>query len=128
MGCVPAQVVPPQLAYTPGAPVIVTENFVTLAETQIAYPAGWRVITSAAESSPYLTFVPPQADALIFVSTTAEVEPPQIPAVAPGQQRIENQSIAVDDNQRLHVWFVSTHTTYQTYLPDYQWMTASLHR
>ena len=55
--CVPAQV-PPQLSFTPGPPITITENTVETAQFTVRYPRGWRVVKlSIAGAPPWLAFI-----------------------------------------------------------------------
>jgi hypothetical protein len=56
--CVPARQ-PEQLAFTPGPPVIVTDNTYQNAVFSARYPAGWRLITSAADAPLAVILVAP---------------------------------------------------------------------
>jgi len=82
--CVPASP-PPQLGYTPGAPVTVTEQQVRNSAFTVTRPAGWRLITSAAGEPPTVIFVSPDDTALVMISAEAIEDPPrpQVPAEVP---------------------------------------------
>lgn len=56
--CVPAQT-PPQLAYTPGPAVVVTDRVYESSAFTVHYPSGWRVVTGAADAPPSVVFVAP---------------------------------------------------------------------
>lgn len=75
-GCVPA-ITPPQLAHTPGAPVIVTANRYDAGAFSAVYPDGWRVITSPAGAAPSVIFASPDNCALIVLG----VEPVDVPTL-----------------------------------------------
>ncbi|HEX2620780.1 MAG TPA: hypothetical protein VHL11_11550, partial [Phototrophicaceae bacterium] len=64
--CVPAQI-PPQLTFTPAAPLIITDHQVNFGTFQVNYPEGWRVITGPGNSVPLTTFVDPDEIGLIQV-------------------------------------------------------------
>ncbi len=74
--CVPATT-PPQLDYTPGAPVVVTDGRYDAGAFTVARPDGWRVITSAADAPTTVIFVSPDDDALIMLATEGIGEPPR---------------------------------------------------
>jgi hypothetical protein len=78
--CVPASP-PPQLAHTPGAPVVVTNERLYTQYFSVVRPAGWRVTTSAANVPLAVTFVAPEGDALMIVTNLLWDEP--TPEVAP---------------------------------------------
>lgn len=73
--CVPATV-PPQLAYTPGPPVVIAGQVYHSAAFTVSYPPGWEAITSAATSPPTVIFLAPEGDALIMVGVEVENVPP----------------------------------------------------
>lgn len=67
VGCgplVPATT-PPQLAFTPGPPVVVTERVLETADFTVSYPAGWRVVTGAADQPSSAVLVAPDETATI---------------------------------------------------------------
>ncbi|MBZ0278200.1 MAG: hypothetical protein K8I60_18785 [Anaerolineae bacterium] len=64
--CVPAQT-PPQLAYTPGPAVIVTDRVYESAAFTVRYPSGWRVVTGAADAPLSVVFVAPDEVSTIRV-------------------------------------------------------------
>ncbi len=57
-GCIPART-PPQLAFTPGPPAVVTDRTYANLWFALRYPAGWRVVTGAADAPPSVVFVAP---------------------------------------------------------------------
>jgi hypothetical protein len=89
--CIPADT-PPQLAHTPGTPVVITQDRVEAAHFSAVYPPGWRVITSPAELDSSLIFAAPDNCALIILATTP-INPPDL-ADCPGESiSSEMQSI-----------------------------------
>lgn len=74
-GCVPARV-PPHLSHTPGPSVIVTDGRYTSAAFGVMRPAGWRVITSPADTPPSVIFVAPDDRALVMVAVQPITQPP----------------------------------------------------
>jgi len=74
--CIPATT-PPQLDYTPGAPVTVTDDRITTTAFTVTRPDGWRVITSAADAPLMLILVSPDDAALMVLSTDGIGEPPR---------------------------------------------------
>ncbi len=73
--CVPATV-PPQLAYTPGPPVVIAGQVYHSPAFTVRYPPGWEAITSPATSPPAVIFLAPEGDALIMVGVEVENVPP----------------------------------------------------
>jgi hypothetical protein len=96
--CAPAQT-PPNLAATPGESVVVTRNRYQNDLFSVAYPTGWRVITSPAGSPPSVTFVAPGDCLLIEVSSTPLDQAPTAPAcgqpdIRTDQRMVQSISIA----------------------------------
>lgn len=92
-GCVPA-VLPPQFSQTPGPPVQVTHERYETSVFSVERPAGWRVVTSAANDPASVIFVSPDDTALILVAVDHPEDPPR-PSVEPGQ-RLRDRIIEVD--------------------------------
>lgn len=92
--CVPATV-PPQLADTPGPAVVVSDHLYDSGTFQVEYPAGWRVITSAAGDPVSVIFAAPEGDALIMLGETITDAPS--PAGYAGDLRSERREIALDN-------------------------------
>jgi hypothetical protein len=96
-GCVPAKV-PPQLAATPGAAVVITEQEYDAGAFKVRYPAGWRVITSAATSPTTVIFAAPDNAAIMLFGVDA-TEAPMLENDA--QIRTETRQITLENG--LHV-------------------------
>ncbi|MEM6281327.1 MAG: hypothetical protein AAF787_03965 [Chloroflexota bacterium] len=80
--CIPATA-PPQLEYTPGPPVVVTDGRIQTAAFSVERPDGWRVITSAADAPLTLILVAPDDAALIVLATDGIGEPPRPTSIDP---------------------------------------------
>lgn len=65
--CTPAET-PEQLRFTPGAPVVVTQNTFMTDEFSLRYPDGWRIVTGPADAPQAFTFVSPDNCAIILVA------------------------------------------------------------
>jgi hypothetical protein len=65
--CLPAAT-PEQLRFTPGAPVVVTQNTFTAEGFSLRYPDGWRIVTGPADAPLVVTFVSPDNCAIILVA------------------------------------------------------------
>lgn len=78
--CAPARQ-PPQLAATPGPPVIVGERVRVAGLFSAQPPPGWRVITGPASGAPQVVFAPPDGAALIALGVGADFAAPALPAV-----------------------------------------------
>lgn len=87
---------PPQLDYTPGPPVRVTDTTYTTQTFTVVYPAGWRVITPAADAPAGGIFVAPDDRALIALSVAPFDTPPTLGGLPPDAQHIEQRTVALD--------------------------------
>lgn len=87
--CVPAATAPsPDV--TSGAAVVVTGDTYRNDVFSVAYPSGWRVITSPAGAPPSVTFAAP-GDCPLIVVSSAPLEQP--PACADPDARAETRTI-----------------------------------
>jgi len=73
--CVPPTV-PPRLTNTPGPAVIITDERVTAGGLRMDIPAGWRVITSAADAPFTLFLAAPDACGIIALARRPVELPP----------------------------------------------------
>ena len=92
--CVPATL-PPQLAFTPGPGVRVTDRVYDLGHFAVTYPPQWTVVTSAAGDPVHVIFAAPAGDALIELGEAVGTAPP--PAGYNGPLQSETRSIRLDD-------------------------------
>jgi hypothetical protein len=92
--CIPART-PVQLEYTPGPAVQVMDSTYDAGTFEVAYPDGWRVVTSAAGDPIRVIFVAPENDALIMVGEGLTEAP--APAGYTGELSSERREITLDD-------------------------------
>ena len=107
---------PPHLDYTPGPPVIVTDETYTTATFSVRYPQGWRVITAAAFSTPWVVFITPDETALIALAgdvADTEVVPSNTPE---NELRRREQAITLANGETLTAVLVA---------PDQDWETLA---
>lgn len=74
--CVPTQT-PPQLTFTPGAPIVITQHEVRTVDFVVDVPVDWRIVTAPAESASALTLVSPDEQALIYLTSDLNGRPPE---------------------------------------------------
>jgi hypothetical protein len=86
--CIPAKE-PPNLDDTPGPPVVITGDWVEVGGIRARYPDGWRVITSPADTPPFVIFASPDNCALIVLS----VEPMDVPQPASDCEQTDFQTM-----------------------------------
>jgi hypothetical protein len=67
ISCTPAAT-PDHLNFTPGSPVVVTQNTYAIEGFSLQYPDGWRIVTGPAEASQTVTFVSPDNCSIIVVA------------------------------------------------------------
>jgi hypothetical protein len=92
--CMPAEA-PEQLRFTPGAPVVVTENTFRAERFTLRYPDGWRIVTGPAEAPQFATFVSPDNCAIILVAV-GSAEPITSPDCADADFQTERREITLD--------------------------------
>lgn len=117
---------PPHLDYTPGPAVIVTEDTYHAGAFSVQYPRGWRVITPAAFSVPWVVFVTPDETALVALALVAQdtdVQPANTPAES--LRRLE-QMLVLETGVQVHAALVAPHDSWMTYLPVFERMVASV--
>jgi hypothetical protein len=124
--CIPAQT-PPQLAHTPGAPVVVAGSRVETTAFAVDAPSGWRIITSPAALPPFLIFAAPDGCALITLAAEP-IEPPPLTncptdAAAPTQQ---TRRITFEDGTPVYATFSATPTNDDSMLPIFEAVIESL--
>lgn len=115
LACVPATL-PPQLAHTPGPPVIITERQYDAGAFRLRYPAGWRVISSAAGAIPAVTLVAPGDEALIFVTLGDGDSPP-----LPGAEYLDRTEV-----DGMTAWLRAPQGQQTTYEPVFAQLVASI--
>ena len=104
-GCIPAEE-PPQLAYTPGPPVVVTDSQYDAGAYTLHYPQGWRVRTGPTEDPLLAFFVAPDERALIMLAT-APIDPtPTLNAIPADQQAIERQQVTLNSGLVLYAYLI----------------------
>lgn len=90
--CVPPRL-PPQLAATPGPPVIVADRVHVGGLFSVQPPPGWQITTGAAGDTPQVVLVAPDGAALIALGVGAGFTAPALPAAdrsAARPLRLEN--------------------------------------
>lgn len=123
--CIPAKT-PPQLAFTPGAPVIVTDQIYQYETYQVAYPVGWRVITSAAETPGSVTFAAPDNQGLIFISPMPIHQPPALPDVPVERLQTETRVHIVNNDNMLYIALVVDEAFYNVLYPVFESILATI--
>ena len=106
--CVPAQT-PPQLAFTPGEPLVITDQQLDFGSFRLTYPTGWRVITGAAEASPALLLAAPDDAALISISPHEQTTPPPFNTLPVDLQVATQQQIDIA-GIKVTFWLVTDQT------------------
>ncbi|MBZ0295630.1 MAG: hypothetical protein K8L99_23940 [Anaerolineae bacterium] len=120
--CIPVAE-PTQLNDTPGPPVVVNDQIYRSAAFTVQYPAGWRVITSAAGDVPAVIFAAPDEVALIYVG--AGSDPTQLPDL-PGNPRRDSRMIVLDNGQAITAALIAQESNWEAALPLFEQVAASL--
>ena len=121
--CVPA-IVPPQLTYTPGPTVRLSDLVYESAQFRVRYPPGWRVITSAASSTATVIFAAAEGDALIMVGADL-TEAPQ-PAGYDGPIRSERREITLANGLTIVAILNAPPEKWASYAPLWEDAVASI--
>ncbi len=121
-GCVPAKV-PPQLATTPGAAVVITEQDYDAGAFRVRYPAGWRVITSAATSPTTVIFAPTDNVAIMLFGVDATEAP--MPENE-GQVRTETREITLENGITVTAILNAPADTWETFAALFEQAVESL--
>ena len=96
--CIPAQT-PPVLNAAPAAGAIITRDSYRNDLFSVAYPTGWRVITSPVGSPPSVTLVAPGNCALIVVSSAPLGQPPTSPSCDQPDVKTFSRDVALGSQQ-----------------------------
>jgi len=119
--CIPAET-PPQLAYTPGPAVVVTDRVYESSVFTVRYPSGWRVVTGAADAPPSVVFVAPDEVSTITLQTgTLEAA-----TLAEPGFRAELRGIELADGTRITAIARAPETAWETFLPVFEAVVATV--
>jgi len=115
---------PAQLEHTPGPFVSVTERHYRNDTFLVAYPDGWRVITSPATEPPYAIFANPNNTALMVFGVEAVDPLPQLD-IAPENLRTDIRTISLGDDEVFAV-LIGLDRQWDTLLPLFELMLDTL--
>lgn len=116
--CVPGTV-PALLSATPGPPVIVADQVYRGVDFTVRYPAGWRVITSAAASPAAVIFAAPENEALIYIG------PEDTPSLSE-TARTMTETVRLTDGREVRAGLSADPEVWEAVWPLFQQVTASL--
>lgn len=116
--CIPAQQ-PPQLAHTPGAPVVVADGRAATAAFSARYPADWRVITGPAAQPPLLIFAAPDGCALIVLAAEAIDPPPLATCADSAAPRRETRQLS-GANGAIYATLNASSTAWEAFLLSFE--------
>ncbi len=119
--CVPAQT-PPQLAYTPGPAVVVTDHVYESSAFAAHYPSGWRVVTGAADASPSVVFVAPDEVSTI----TLQVGPLENSVLTEPGFSVEIRGIELADGRLITAIARAPEATWESFLPVFEQVVATV--
>ncbi len=121
VGCIPAHE-PDNLHNTPGAPVVVDDNFYQGAMFSSKIPSGWKVITGEAQAPQSVIFVAPDGKTLIrLIEGDVEAD-----GVTVANQRNEITPVTLANATVVTSVFSSPYSTWTSYLPDFDRVRDSL--
>ncbi|MBL8130227.1 MAG: hypothetical protein JNL42_00090 [Anaerolineae bacterium] len=111
---------------TPAPGVIITEDEVITPTFIIDYPAGWRVITSAAGQPISITLVAPGDCELIIASTVNLNAPPFSPSCNRKDVKRETHLARLDNGVQIVLAGVARESEYEAFLPVWERVIASV--
>lgn len=113
---------PPQLAYTPGPPVIISPDLIQTSAYRLNYPEGWRVVTGPAELPPEIILVAPDETSTIRVFIGGAVEE------ASGAEDMEviERSVMLDSGAQVRVTGRTPRENRAMFLSAFEAVVASL--
>jgi len=119
---VPAQT-PPQLEFTPGAPVTIDDTLYDAGVFRMAYPQGWRVVKSnTAEAPMSAVFVSPDETMAIHVTVD-----PQGEFTIPGDHtERKTRRIDLASGESIAIGASATFESWDTLVPIYEGIVDSL--
>jgi hypothetical protein len=120
--CVPAGT-PPQLAYTPGPAVVVTDRAYESSAFTVHYPSGWRVVTGAADAPPSVVFVAPDEVSTI----TLQAGTLEDATLAEPGFRVDIRGIELADGTLITAIARAPETAWETFLPVFEGVVAGVH-
>jgi hypothetical protein len=121
--CIPART-PAQLEHTPGPAVRVMDGSYDAGLFKVRFPAGWRVVTSAATSAVRVLLVAPEADALIMIGPGLTEAPP--PAGYTGELVSERREIALENGTVIVAILNAPPQTRNMYLAQFEAVVESV--
>jgi hypothetical protein len=117
---------PPHLDYTPGPPVVITDQTYDAGPFSLRYPPGWRVITAAAFSTPWVVLITPDETALIVLALD-EQDTEVVPAnTAASDLRRLDQVLPLSTGQSLYAVLIAPQSEWQTFMPIFDRVTTSI--
>ena len=117
---------PPHLDYTPGPPIVITDQTYDAGPFSLRYPPGWRVITAAAFSTPWVVLTTPDETALIVLALDKQ-DTEVIPANTPEDERRRlDQVLTLGTDQPLYAVLIAPQSEWERYLPIFDHVTASV--
>lgn len=121
--CIPARL-PQQLEATPGPAVVVTDQEVLIGGFATRYPAGWRIITSAADAdTPTILLAAPENQALIALGS-GDVTTPYLDAQ--GETRSITRQSSLTPDLVVTAVLVAAAPDWERFAELFEWVIASL--
>lgn len=113
---------PPQLAYTPGPPVVISPDMIQTSAYRLTYPEDWRVITGPADLPPEVILVAPDETSTIRVYIGGAAEETS------GAEEMEviERSVMLDSGVQVRVTGRVLRENRAMFLPAFEAVVASL--
>lgn len=117
---------PPHLDYTPGPAIVITDQTYNAGPFFLRYPQGWRVITAAAFSTPWVVLTTPDETTLIALALDRQ-DTRVVPANTPeGDLRRQVRVLSLDSDQLLYAALVAPRNEWETYTPVFDRVIATV--
>ncbi len=117
---------PPQLEYTPGPPVIVTRSTYDAGPFFVEYPVGWRVITPAAFSTPWVVFMIEDQTALVVLALDLDDTDVVPPNTSEDNLRRVRETVVLNEHLSIHALLAVPRAEQERYIPLFEQILASL--
>ena len=117
---------PPHLDYTPGPPVVITDQTYDAGPFFLRYPQGWRVITAAAFSTPWVVLTTPDETALVVLALNKQ-DARVVPA-NPQEDKLRRlvQVLTLSTGQPLYTVLIAPQSEWEAFMPVFDRVTASI--
>jgi len=115
---------PPQLEWTAGPPIVITDKVLETAEFTLNYPSGWRVVTGEAQLPPTVTLISPDEKSTITLNMG------ELPEGNYGEDRLTMtivRGVTLKNGKSMTVIGKAPTEGWEAFLPVFEAVIASIH-